>query len=543
MTVASVDAARSLARPTVSDAVGLPVRRWIAWLSVPALLIGVAAYPIVSEGAMPLPVALLILLAVAALIVVRGNLRLLILLPLVAAFLPSAQVGFAAYLLTLGYFAADHGAARFAQPLDRVDWAMLAVLGWAAFSWLANLGDQTDLWSLPVFVITFLSPWLLLFIARAVPWRRGEIPLVAGAWLAATMAQAVPSLLKPVLIGETSAYTVPLVAIQVTGVGLLRSFIPGGSSDLTTGTMTSAHHLGATMLLAIAMLIALRMAVRGTRILGVLVLLGFVFLMTDSKHIVLAALPAGLIFGRAVLWRRLAPRTRRVLNVSAIVLALGAGAYVGPPLARFVVDGLWRPYMVLATLNPKVLLYTRTADLLAQGSPATWIGFGPGVYASRAASIRATSVLFKEENRLPSFIPAHTGRAYGSVAYDLYTSEIVATEKDRSGALTSPFSSLVGIVGEFGLLGAAVVFWFLWTLARAGFAVWRKVEAEPVVRAAGAALGFGVPLLVVMGLFDTYFEQPAVTASLVLLAVIALAGGRSEAADTPRDRATAPTIR
>ena len=541
MTAASVDVARALPRPTVSDAAGHPVRRWIVWLSIPALLIGVAAYPIVSEGAMPLPVALMILLATAAVIVMRGNLRMLLLLPLVAAFLPSAQIGFAAYLLTLGYFALEHGAARLAARLDRVDWAMLAVLAWAVLSWLANLGDQTDVWSLPVFTITFLSPWLLVFIARAVPWRPGEISLIAGAWLAATMVQAVPSLLKPVLIGETSAYTVPLVAIQVTGVGLLRSFIPGGSSDLTTGTMTSAHHLGATMLLAIAMLIALRMAVQGTRILGVLVLLGFVFLMTDSKHIVLAALPAGLIFGRVVLWPRLAVRTRRALNVTAIVLGIGIGAYAGPPLARFVVDGLWRPYMVLATLNPKVLLYTRTAELLAQGSPATWIGFGPGVYASRAASIRATSVLFKEENRLPGFIPPHTGRAYGSVAYDLYTSEIVATEKDRSGALTSPFSSLVGIVGEFGLLGAGVVFWFLWVLARAGFAVWRTGEAEPLVRAAGAALGFGIPLFVLMGLFDTYFEQPAVTAPLVLLAVIALAGERSGAAGIPRDRAPAPT--
>jgi len=530
-----------LARPSLSDAVGRPVRRWIAWLSVPALLIGVAAYPIVSEGAMPLAAALAVLLAVGALIVVGGNLRMLILLPMVAACLPSAQIGFAAYLLTLGYFAIDHGAARLAQPLDRLDWALLAVLAWATLSWLANLGEQTDLWSLPVFIITFLSPWLLLFVARAVRWRPGEVSFLAGAWLAATMVQAVPALLKPALIGEPSAYTVPLVAIQVTGVGLLRSFIPGGSSDLTTGTMTSAHHLGATMLLTIAMLIALRIAVRRTRILGALAALGFVFLMTDSKHIVLAAVPAGLIFGRVVLWPRLAARTRRAINIGMVALAIGAGAYVGPPLARFVVEGLWRPYMVLATLNPKVLLYTRTADLMAQGSPATWIGFGPGVYASRAASIRATSVLFKEENRLPGFIPPHTGRAYGSVAYDLYTSEIVATEKDRSGALTSPFSSLVGIVGEFGLAGSLVVAWFLWVLARAGFASWRRAGVEPVVRAGGAALGFGVPLIVLMGLFDTYFEQPAVTAPLVLLAVIALGGGRSEAGGSPRGPAAGPT--
>ena len=76
-------------------------------------------------------------------------------------------------------------------------------------------------------------------------------------------------------------------------------------------------------------------------------------------------------------------------------------------------------------------------------------------------------MLFKEQSQLPSFIPAHTGDSYRSVAYDLYTSEIADQARYRSGALTNPFSSLVGIFAEYGLAGSVVVLGFFGALTRA----------------------------------------------------------------------------
>jgi hypothetical protein len=512
-------------------------------LSVPAAIIGVAAYPIVSERAMPLPLALGAVGAAAVALVLRRQLRLLVALPLVAAFLPSPQVGFVAYLEALAYFAAEHGAARLALRLDRVDGALLAVLGWAVMSWLANLGGETDAWSLPVFAITFLAPWLLLFLARAAPWTTTDLVTLVGMWLAAALAQLVPALLKPLAIGEPSMYTVPLVAFQLTGAALLRNFVPGGSSDLTTGTMISAHHFGVVLLLTIALILAMRMAVPGMRMRWLMFVVGFVFLMTDSKHIILAALPGTVLYGRVVVWPRLRAPTRRLVTAGAIVVGVGGTAYAGAAVSRFLVEGLWRPYMALASLNPKVVLYTRTAHRLADGSVQSWIGLGPGAYASRAASIRATSVLFKEQNRLPSFIPPFTSPAYAAVAYDLYTSSIVDTEHNRSVALTSPFSSLVGIVGEFGLLGSLVVLYFLGVMTEAAFGVWRRAALPPGLRAAGAAAGFAVPLLLFLGLFDTYFEQPDVTGPMVLLVLISLAAARVAAPGSRPDQAPVPTTR
>jgi len=140
-----------------------------------------------------------------------------------------------------------------------------------------------------------------------------------------------------------------------------------------------------------------------------------------------------------------------------------------------------------------------------------------------AASIRATDILFKEENRLPSLIPPHSSPAYRSVAYDLYTSAIVGTARFRSGVLTNPFSSVIGIVGEYGIGGTLVVGFMLLALTRAGYRRWKDATLDPVLRAAGATVGFAVPFIVMVSVFDSYFEQPDVMATIAVLAVLTLA--------------------
>ena len=216
--------------------------------------------------------------------------------------------------------------------------------------------------------------------------------------------------------------------------------------------------------------------------------------------------------------------------VAALVLAVTAGPYLAARIGSVLVGGLWEPYVVLAKVNPKVQLVLRTGRLLARDDANTWIGFGPGAYASRAASIRATDILFKEENRLPSLIPPHSSPAYRSVAYDLYTSAIVGTARFRSGVLTNPFSSVIGIVGEYGIGGTLVVGFMLLALTRAGYRRWKDATLDPVLRAAGATVGFAVPFIVVVSVFDSYFEQPDVTALIATLALVALEGPRAVSA-------------
>ena len=541
-------------RPVGGDAIGPWWGRLALVLAAPAVLIGIFAYPNVQLATMPTSVALPILLAVAAGIVMAGRARLLILLPLISAFLPSAELGFVAYLLALGYFILVYGGSRLVRPLDALDWALLAVLLWTLMSWLVNLGDQTDLWSLPVFALTFLAPWLLLFVARAAAWSPSDLVAITGTYAALAASQLAPALIKPIVLRMPEAFSVPLIPLQVTKVALIRNFLAAGdASDMTSGSTPSAHHLGIALLLFAVFLVALNAAGPRRVLTWLLAVVVFVFLMTDSKHVMLSAVPAGILFGAIVVWPAIAARWRRVIGVLGLIVAVTIGPLLAVRAARIVVDGLWRPYIVLAKINPKVQLVLRTTQLLGQGTLNTWIGYGPGSYATRAATIRATDVLFKEAQRLPDFIPPYTSPAYRSVAYDLYTADIVATAQFRSGALTNPFSSLIGIVGEYGLAGSVVVAVFLWMLARAGFRRWRDATADRRARAAGATLGFAVPFLVCLGVFDSYFEQPDITAGIVTLAILALAGGgrwvtpsgaggaTSGTARTPPDPAAAPT--
>lgn len=512
--------------PPAPDPVGNGWRRLALVLAVPVALIGIIAYPNVQLATMPLSVSLTILLAAATGMALSGHARLLILLPLIAAFLPSAELGFAANLLALGYFLLVYGGSRLVRPLDGLDWSLLAVLLWTLMSWLVNLGDQTDLWSLPVFTLTFLAPWLLLFVARAAAWTPADLATITAGYVALAASQLAPVYLKPIVLRMPEAFSVPLIPLQVTRVALIRNFLAAGNaSDMTSGTTPSAHHLGVALLLFAVFLVALNAAVRRRVLVGLLAAVLFAFLMTDSKHVILSAGPAGLVFAAIVLWPALALRVRRRVGIIALIVAVTVGPVLAVRAARIVVDGLWRPYVVLAKINPKVQLVLRTAELLGRGNLDTWIGYGPGSYATRAATIRATDVLFKESQRLPEFIPPFTSPAYRSVAYDLYTADIVATAQFRSGVLTNPFSSLVGILGEYGIAGSLIVAVFLWMLARAGFRRWRDTSADPRARAAGATLGFAVPFLVCLGVFDSYFEQPDITALVVVVALLALEGG------------------
>jgi hypothetical protein len=506
------------------------VTRSIAWgamLTIPTLLLGVLAFPDVQERTLGLlPAAVLICLIGSGFLLSRRT-RLLVMLPLVASFLPSLQVGFLAYLVTLAFALLAFGANRLAAPMDAFDWAVLGVLLLSVASWLVNLGPETDLWSLPLFVVTFLAPWLLLFVARAVDWTPRELTVIAITWVALALSQVAPALIKPLVWGTPESYAVPLQLLLVGRSGLLREIVLGGTGDQTTGSMRSAHHLGAVLLLALVLLGVAWLLKRDRRLPWLMAAVGFAFLMTDAKHLVLAAMPAAALCGLPVVWPRLGGAGRRLVVAGLTVLAVVAGLWVVPRLRVLVQERLWQPYVSLARANPKVRLISRTGSSLAHHPLATWVGYGPGSFGSRAATIRASDVLFKEAQQLPGIIPPHTGDAYRAVAFDLYTSEIAASSRFRSGALTNPFSSLVGIVAEYGILGTAMMLVMLGSLAVAGYRCYREEELPVMLRAAGATVMFAVPFLLAASLFDSYFEQPDVTAPLIALGLLALTGNRS----------------
>lgn len=494
----------------------------VAWLALPAFVIGTVVTPDVSAALMPGPVAVVLILAAAAVLVWLNATRYVILLPLLGAYLPASIAGYVAGVLGLLLLIGVFGAARLARPLSRVEGWLLASVLWSVLSWLANLGQETDAWSLPVYLITFWAPWLMLFLAGAAQWTAAEMRMLTTVWLAAIVVQAVPGLLKPLLVGPRVAYLVPLLPLELIGIRIPARDAVVLAADSTAGTMLSAHHLGVVLVLALVVVGTLGMLTRRRSAFGLTLLLLYLLLLTDAKHVLLAV----FLVGPAVLaflgWPLLSGRARPRALVVAL-LSVGILAALATSAVRSLSQaGLWRPLIGAASFNPKVQLTVRTAALLQPEALTTWIGFGPGGYASRAASARATDVLYKETARLPSFIPPHTPPTYGRTVSDLYTATIATTTRFRSGMLTNPFSSLIGLVAEHGLIGTVIFAGFLIALARRGAQRFLDRHGEPLGRACGAALCFGVPFVVVLAVFDSYLEQPDIMIPLVVLGVIVL---------------------
>ncbi len=503
------------------SALGSQVRRWLAWLAIPALLVGVVLYPDIHSRVMGTAVGAAVVLGLLALVALRGSARLVALVPLAAGYLPAATAGFVAGASALFVLLMLVGARRAAAPLEDADTPLLAMLAWAILAWLVNLGQQTDAWSLPVSLLMFWCPWLVVFLLRSARWSVRELNTVSAAWIALIAVQLLPAILKPLAQGDIAAFLVPLLPVELLGLRLPGHDAITAAADITNGTLRSAHHLGVVTVLGIIYLLALSWRTRRGRALVTVVLLGVMLLMADAKHVVLSAVLVGVPTFAVLLWPELTRRARVRLASAGVILVLGGVALAGAAVVQIVRAGLWEPLVGIASFNPKVLLVTRTAQLMDPGALHTWIGYGPGAYASRAASSRATGALFKDERQLPAFIPPFTPPAYESVVYDLYTADIATTTRFRSGMLTNPFSSLIGIIGEYGILGTMVFAVFAGALVRRGYVTWRDDRRSGSQRAFGATLATAIPLLIVLSFFDTYFEQPDVVVPIALLWLLA----------------------
>ncbi|HET8633633.1 MAG TPA: hypothetical protein VFL88_05765 [Gemmatimonadales bacterium] len=500
---------------------GPGVRRWVLWLAIPALLIGVALYPDIHDRVMGTASGAVVVLALLSLVTLRGSARLLGLVPLGAGYLPATTAGFVAGAATLFLLLMLMGARRAAAPLEDADGPLLAILAWAILAWVVNLGQQTDAWSLPVSLLMFWCPWLIVFLLRSARWSERELNTMASAWMALIVVQLLPAFIKPLAQGDIAAYLVPLLPVELLGVRLPGHDAITAAADITNGTLRSAHHLGVVTVLGIIYLLALYWRNGRGRTVAAVFVLGAMLLMADAKHVVLSAVLVGMPAGALLLWPDLSRRARLRLASAGVVLVVGGAALAGAAVVQVVRAGLWEPLVGVASFNPKVLLVTRTAHLMDPAALHTWIGYGPGAYASRAASSRATGALFKDETQLPDFIPPHTPPAYESVVYDLYTADIATTTRFRSGMLTNPFSSLIGIIGEYGILGTIVFVVFAAALVRRGTATWRDGNRAASQRAFGATLAMAIPLLLVLSFFDTYFEQPDVVVPIALLWLLA----------------------
>lgn len=466
-------------------------RKWLrhTLLSKNALLLGIF-FLILSPGLYVSPfrayisllVALgILLMYIMGLIIVRKKAKYLpIYVMLISAFIPSLMIGFVGAGIGVILFFIN----RPPENLDRFTKLVFLFVGFLILTWLAHLGYTTDIWCLPLYLVSFCSYILMAVFAQWARWTRRELNRLAQLWILCIALQAVPMLIKPLIIGEPS---------------LIFS-----GSDLNTGTMAKIHTNGVLLLLLIIFLILLSIEKRNWSYIWLAGVYTFLFYITGTGHAVLAMVLPAIGIG-TVYWLNSA-RKWKIMYLFIFILLLSP-AFLNFPLRQFN-RIVWSPY-VINPANPKTILFQRATIQLFHGGLNFVTGFGPGGYASRVASSRAAGTLYKQSYELPSFVTPFTSPEYRKTVAGLYTYQINQVLRWRSNLMSYPFSSLVGIWGELGIVGTVILVSIYVVVAKASYHTWRA-DKSPVWRAFGGTALFTVLYLWALALFDSYMEQPSI---------------------------------
>lgn len=228
------------------------------------------------------------------------------------------------------------------------------------------------------------------------------------------------------------------------------------------------------------------------------------FVLASVVHVLLfaatAVLVAALLFGL--------PGSRRSGRSLGRRIATGAVLLAVPVVAALVLStniGTLADYgrLTLEGRNPKFLAAERLLQLGLEEPSVLLVGYGPGQAVSRAALISSGHYLggfFTPRELGP--LSATEPPAFMDIVWDLWRD--VSSMDVSAGSTRVPFSSILAIWSEFGILGL--------TLLACG-SVWFTLSLRRAVllggdRSAAFALASSAGLIVLLGFQELYWEVP-----------------------------------
>lgn len=169
--------------------------------------------------------------------------------------------------------------------------------------------------------------------------------------------------------------------------------------------------------------------------------------------------------------------------------------------------------------NQKAVLYKRVFSSMRQEEELLWwVGTGPGTFGSRAANTLAYDVLYKETQKIPSFIPPVSSPWTRKYLGDLMTQDLVEIVLFRSAVLASPVSGIVALKAELGWPGFIL---FLLAILAFSFSL-IPGKGNFLNRANSQMISIYWLLLPLLMIFDNYQEKPVITFPLILLTAVLL---------------------
>ncbi len=498
----AVSVAEEAAIPS-SEARRLPF--WMSPILWGLLYVGVALLdvpPAVAYGAVAV---------VGVVTFVRSRTEELAILAVAVMLLPDEEVAFVVFSL-IGAWLAAWAAVR---PIKTSSAQRLLVgfcLACAVSSLVSQFTIEHNFLAFPFFCLTFFSSCSLFFLPAGGPFGPGARETVAKFAVKIATFQ-----LLIVIVQSLPGLDRSIGGLQA---GLL--IYPGG--DFVVGS--TSYQNGLCLLFIAALLPSvlnlgtkrIRRA-RIPRLLSGAMILGI--FVTGSKAVVVAAAIGCLGTLCAALGRRgmlalLGNRVPRIGGLFALVLGL---ATIWAGSLRYG-QSYFEIWISREGLNHKFLFLQRALEDIPYAYGSLLTGTGPGTVGTRAANSRAYDTLYKDRVRLGSSVPAMTSEPARRFFVDLYAEKFVTTLRWASATLASPFSSLISLLVETGVLGSAL---FAAVLLRIFLSCIRALESthlHGLDRSMVIVCAVLVPTVLVVGAVDTIFERPTFIGAFWLTAGI-----------------------
>jgi hypothetical protein len=347
-----------------------------------------------------------------------------------------------------------------------------------------------SLLSFPLFLVTFVSPFTVMFYI----WQR---PL------------AEPQLKK--LLNELLylAFGQAMVAffLQAIPTGVMAIINRPTFGDVVAGTINSPNSLTFVMFSALLPFIVYSFKINHkfssktvvtTAFLSLF--FGFIFILNDSKTTLAAYFVAAffILFIYKVAFNKNLLITL-LLVLGGVLVVFSNWTTIHQKYEQAIVK--FDDY-INGKYNAKFLYYKSALDTDTRSLFQYVIGTGPGTNGSRAGNALAYDVLYKKSNTfsLPTSIPAHSNAFTRDYLSKLYVQEYAEASAERSAVLGNPFNSFCAMFVEFGVLGLMLFYAFMLIVCIAMFKI-------------NSTLSFCALVLIISNLvisfLDQSYERPA----------------------------------
>ena len=370
---------------------------------------------------------------------------------------------------------------------------------------LVFIGYYSDLWSFLLYIVTFLSYPICVFLILRLKFTDDDILYMFKILITVIFSHLIAVLLFPLITNQLSNYTSAIGSVMAFGnsfgMSLPANDYPWG--DCHTSSLSSSNNVGVISAIFGVFYLFYALFTNKKKDYLIMAISFLVYIMTDTKHTYVITI-AGVYL---LLWR-----VHLLINKWWINIFLYIGVFILFIIFLINMINIGRSLSSFEEKytedieNSKYELIMRSVKLIKEHPMAFLVGRSPGTYGSRIASSRAGDVIAKKEIKLPSFIPNQASSDYAWAMDGLYTEAII--EQSKSGAMQNPFASIIGIVMEMGIIGGLLFFFILYSI----FMFCNKFIKETTSvlwKAYAFAVMFAILYMIWGSIFEQYFETPA----------------------------------